>query len=103
MLTCQQLAMIGCGSMGGTYHRLVRDSRLTSPGGMALLFAGKGLHVSLSDPSEEAMDKIMSQARESGFGDRVQKPKVGSRLTRGPIDTIRSHVSLRQPRHVLEC
>lgn len=42
--------MIGCGSMGG---------------GMALLFAEHGVQVSLQDPSEEAMDKLVAQAKEN--------------------------------------
>jgi len=50
--------MIGCGSMGG---------------GMALLFAENGIHVSLSDPSEEAMDSIIKEAEKDGIQDKVQK------------------------------
>ncbi|OJD36620.1 6-phosphogluconate dehydrogenase [Diplodia corticola] len=46
----KKLAMIGCGSMGG---------------GMALLFAEHGVQVSLQDPSEEAMDKIVAKAKDS--------------------------------------
>lgn len=42
-------------------------------GGMALLFAEKGLHVSLEDPSTEAMDTILEQAKQEGFGERVSK------------------------------
>lgn len=42
--------MIGCGSMGG---------------GMALLFAEHGVQVSLQDPSEAAMDKIVEQAKQA--------------------------------------
>lgn len=45
-----KLAMIGCGSMGG---------------GMALLFAEHGVQVSLQDPSEAAMDKIVEQAKQA--------------------------------------
>ncbi|KAF2151688.1 6-phosphogluconate dehydrogenase C-terminal domain-like protein [Myriangium duriaei CBS 260.36] len=52
----EKLAMIGCGSMGG---------------GMALLFAEKGLQISLQDPSEDAMKGIKSQAEKDGVGDRV--------------------------------
>jgi 6-phosphogluconate dehydrogenase len=44
--------MIGCGSMGG---------------GMALLFAEHGVSVSLSDPSPEAMDKIIQSAKEQNI------------------------------------
>lgn len=50
--------MIGCGSMGGN---------------MALLFAEKGVKVSLQDPSEKAMDSIVSAAQKQGFGERVEK------------------------------
>lgn len=48
--------MIGCGSMGG---------------GMALLFAEHGLNVSIKDPAEDAMDKIVEEAKKEGFGDRI--------------------------------
>lgn len=50
--------MIGCGSMGG---------------GMALLFAEIGVHVSLSDPSEEAMDAVMQKAEKQGYHGKVDK------------------------------
>lgn len=50
--------MIGCGSMGG---------------GMALLFAEKGMLVSLSDPSEEAMDGVIGKAEKSGYNGKVKK------------------------------
>jgi 6-phosphogluconate dehydrogenase len=50
--------MIGCGSMGG---------------GMALLFAEDGVHVSLSDPSEEAMDAVIEKAKKSGYNGKVDK------------------------------
>jgi 6-phosphogluconate dehydrogenase len=50
--------MIGCGSMGG---------------GMALLFAEIGVHVSLSDPSEEAMDAVIAKAEKSGYNGKVNK------------------------------
>lgn len=50
--------MIGCGSMGG---------------GMALLFAEIGVHVSLSDPSEEAMDAVMQKAEKQGYHRKVDK------------------------------
>lgn len=42
-------------------------------GGMAQLFAEHGLEVSLEDPSEEAMDKIVGLAEKQGFGDRIKK------------------------------
>jgi 6-phosphogluconate dehydrogenase len=54
--------MIGCGSMGG---------------GMALLFAEIGVHVSLSDPSEEAMDAVITKAEKSGYNGKVNKFKGG--------------------------
>lgn len=56
----KKIAMIGCGSMGG---------------GMALLFAENGLEVSLSDPSEQAMDKVVDKAKKDGFGERIKKFK----------------------------
>jgi 3-hydroxyacyl-CoA dehydrogenase len=56
--------MIGCGSMGG---------------GMALLFTENGLEVSLSDPSEQAMDKVVDKAKKDGFGERIKKFK-GERM-----------------------
>ena len=52
--------MIGCGSMGG---------------GMAQLFAENGLHVSLSDPSDQAIDYIIQQAKKAGIDDRIHKHK----------------------------
>ena len=52
--------MIGCGSMGG---------------GMALLFAEDGVHVGLSDPSEEAMDAVIAKAEKAGYTGRVKKHK----------------------------
>lgn len=53
-----QIAMIGCGSMGG---------------GMALLFAEHGVRVSLNDPSEETMDQLLATAKEDGILDLLQK------------------------------
>lgn len=50
--------MIGCGSMGG---------------GMALLFAEKGIDVSLQDPSTEAMDGILTSAKKDGLEKRMAK------------------------------
>lgn len=50
--------MIGCGSMGG---------------GMAMLFAEIGVHVSLSDPSEETMDAVMQKAEKQGYHGKVDK------------------------------
>jgi 6-phosphogluconate dehydrogenase len=42
-------------------------------GGMALLFAEDGVHVSLSDPSEEAMDAVIGKANKSGYNGKVNK------------------------------
>jgi len=50
--------MIGCGSMGG---------------GMALLFAEDGVNVSLSDPSEQAMDAVIEKAEKQGYNGKVKK------------------------------
>ncbi|KAK5149114.1 hypothetical protein LTR04_000063 [Oleoguttula sp. CCFEE 6159] len=44
-------------------------------GGLALLFAEKGLEVLLNDPSEETMDGILSQAKDGGIGDRISEYK----------------------------
>ena len=52
--------MIGCGSMGG---------------GMALLFAEDGVHVNLSDPSEEAMDAVIEKAETAGYHGKLTKHK----------------------------
>lgn len=46
---------------------------------MALLFAENELEVSLSDPSEEAMDKVVDKAKKDGFGERIKKFK-GERM-----------------------
>lgn len=40
---------------------------------MALLFAEDGVHVSLSDPSEEAMDGVIEKAEKAGYNGKVQK------------------------------
>lgn len=58
MTDATQIAMIGCGSMGG---------------GMALLFAEVGVHVSLSDPFEEAMDAVVDKANKSNYNGKIQK------------------------------
>ena len=50
--------MVGCGSMGG---------------GMALLFAEKGITVLLEDPSEESVDKVLETAKKDGLRDRLEK------------------------------
>jgi len=52
--------MIGCGSMGG---------------GMALLFAEDGVHINLSDPSEEAMDAVIEKAEKAGYHGKLTKHK----------------------------
>lgn len=52
--------MIGCGSMGG---------------GMALLFAEKGVKVSLSDPAEDTMDAVVDKAENLGYSGMVTKFK----------------------------
>jgi 6-phosphogluconate dehydrogenase len=44
-------------------------------GGMALLFAEDGVHVSLSDPSEEVMDAVIEKAEKSGYNGQVKKYK----------------------------
>ena len=54
----KQIAIIGCGSMGG---------------GLALLFAENGLHVSLKDTKVEIIDDTIEKARADGFGERVHK------------------------------
>ncbi|KAF2840884.1 6-phosphogluconate dehydrogenase C-terminal domain-like protein [Patellaria atrata CBS 101060] len=53
-----KLAMIGCGSMGG---------------GMTLLFAEHGIHVSLQDPSEDAMDNVIKTAKDAGVEKYVSR------------------------------
>lgn len=40
---------------------------------MALLFAEVGVHVSLSDPSEEAMDAVIDKANKSNYNGKVKK------------------------------
>lgn len=42
-------------------------------GGLAQLFAEKGYHVSVKDPSEDAMNHVLSSAKKDGFGDRLKK------------------------------
>lgn len=54
----KKLAVIGCGSMGG---------------GMALLFAEKGITVLLKDPSEESLNQVLETARKEGLQDRLEK------------------------------
>jgi 6-phosphogluconate dehydrogenase len=42
-------------------------------GGMALLFAEDGVHVNLSDPSEEAMDAVIQKADKAGYDGKIKK------------------------------
>ncbi|KAI9705239.1 MAG: hypothetical protein M1820_005237 [Bogoriella megaspora] len=56
----KKLAMIGCGSMGG---------------GMAQLFAEQGIDVSLSDPSDEAINYLLEQAKTSKVDHMLHKHK----------------------------
>jgi 3-hydroxyacyl-CoA dehydrogenase len=42
-------------------------------GGMALLFAEDGIHVNLSDPSEEAMDAVIEKADKAGYDGKIKK------------------------------
>src|SRR3954468_24757515 len=62
--------MVGCGSMGG---------------GMALLFAEDGINVSLSDPSEETMDKLIQKGEKAGYHGRLKKFKGLSKSTFRPV------------------
>ena len=75
-LTSTQIAMIGCGSMGG---------------GMALLFAENGLNVSLQDPSEEMMDSVIEKAEKAGYHNKIKKYKGNY--------TSPAHTSPFQPTH----
>ncbi|EME46804.1 hypothetical protein DOTSEDRAFT_70693 [Dothistroma septosporum NZE10] len=54
----RKVAMIGCGSMGG---------------GMALLFAENGCEVSLQDPSNDAMDKVIAQGKKDKVPSKISK------------------------------
>ena len=40
---------------------------------MALLFAEKGLSVSLNDPDKDAMDKVKQDAEKQGLGDKISQ------------------------------
>lgn len=42
---------------------------------MALLFAEDGVHVNLSDPSEEAMDAVIEKAEKAGYHGKLKKHK----------------------------
>ena len=57
-LDVKKIAMIGCGSMGG---------------GMAQLFAEHGMSVGLQDPSTDAMDKLVQQARKDGVPNELKR------------------------------
>lgn len=57
-LDIKRIAMIGCGSMGG---------------GMAQLFAEKGIFVGLQDPNEGMMDSVLSRAKRSGIPENMMK------------------------------
>lgn len=57
-LKLEKLSMIGCGSMGS---------------GMAQLFAENGYEVGLQDPSSDAMDKVIKEAKESNIGDKIKR------------------------------
>jgi hypothetical protein len=47
---------------------------------MALLFAEDGVHVSLSDPSEEAMDAVITKAEKSGYNGFSARQTLFERL-----------------------
>ncbi|KAI9712988.1 MAG: hypothetical protein M1812_006736 [Candelaria pacifica] len=53
-----KIAMVGCGSMGG---------------GMALLFAEHGITVSLEDPSDENVNRVLEAGKKDGLQDKLQK------------------------------
>jgi 6-phosphogluconate dehydrogenase len=57
-LDVKKIAMIGCGSMGG---------------GMAQLFAEHGMSVGLQDPSTDAMDILIQQARKDGVPNELKR------------------------------
>lgn len=42
---------------------------------MALLFAEDGVHVNLSDPSEEAMDAVIEKGETAGYHGKLKKHK----------------------------
>lgn len=42
-------------------------------GGLAQLFAEAGYHVSIKDPSEAAMNHVLSSAKEAKIDDRLHK------------------------------
>jgi 6-phosphogluconate dehydrogenase len=58
ILDVKKIAMIGCGSMGG---------------GMAQLFAEHGMSVGLQDPSTDAMDKLIQQAKKDGGPNELKR------------------------------
>jgi 6-phosphogluconate dehydrogenase len=58
LLKYLQAAMIGCGSMGG---------------GMSLLFAENGLHISLQVPSDETVDNLIETSKKQGIKGKLTK------------------------------
>ena len=60
--------MIGCGNMGG---------------GMALLFAEHGVTVLLNDPSEDAIDQLLNQAKKDGLEENLIKHTTYQELCNG--------------------
>ena len=56
-------------------------------GGMAQLFAENGLHVSLSDPSDQAINYVVQQAKNAGIDDRIHKHR-GSHLSNHSLSDI---------------
>lgn len=56
----KSLAVIGCGAMGG---------------GLALLFAENGYDVSLQDPLESAMDKVIELGKKDGVKGKITAHK----------------------------
>ena len=59
-------------------------------GGMALLFAEDGVHVNLSDPSEDAMDVVIEKAEKAGYNGMVKKHKGRDYFQLQPILNRRS-------------
>ena len=58
MMDIKKVAMIGAGSMGG---------------GMALLLAENGVSVSIQDPSEETVDKLIQSGESQGIHGKLTK------------------------------
>jgi hypothetical protein len=57
-------------------------------GGMALLFAEDGVHVNLSDPSEEAMDGVIEKAEKAGYTGKLKKHSGECISTRSPSSLL---------------